>query len=176
MDLYGVYSGPEWLWFEDSLTYDNAKLPHALLMSGPWLERDDMTGTGLKSLEWLLSIQRAEQGYFVPIGSNGFYPRGGERARFDQQPIEAHSTISACIKAYRETGEERWVRNARWTFDWFLGYNDLGLPVGDPTTGGCCDGLHSSRVNQNQGAESTLAFLLSLLELRLAEHIIDGGT
>ncbi|MBN1311380.1 MAG: glycosyltransferase family 4 protein [Anaerolineae bacterium] len=174
MDLYRVCSAPDWLWFEDSLTYDNAKLPHALLMTGPWLERNDMVETGLKSLEWLISIQRAEQGYFVPIGSNGFYPRGGERARFDQQPIEAHSTISACAKAYRETGEERWVRYARWAFDWFLGYNDLGLPVGDPTTGGCRDGLHSSRINQNQGAESTLAFLLSLLELRLAEHVIDG--
>lgn len=81
--------------------------------------------------------------------------------------------ISACVKAYRITGEDRWVRHARWAFDWFLGYNDLRLPVCDPATGGCRDGLHSSRRNQNQGAESTLAFLLSLLELRLAEHIID---
>jgi glycosyltransferase involved in cell wall biosynthesis len=175
MDLYQACSSPEWPWFENILTYDNAKLPHALLMVGPWLERDDMVETGLKSLEWLISIQRAEQGYFIPIGSNGFYPKGGERARFDQQPIEAYAMISACVKAYRETGEDHWVRHARWAFDWFLGYNDLRLPVCDPTTGGCRDGLHSSRVNQNQGAESTLAFLLSLLELRLAEHILDGS-
>jgi len=174
MDLYRDCSSPDWLWFEDILAYDNAKLPHALLMTGPWLERDDMLDIGLKTLEWLISIQRAEEGHFVPIGCNGFYPRGGERARFDQQPIEAHATISACVKAYRETGEERWVKHARWAFDWFLGYNDLGLPICDPATGGCRDGLHSSRVNQNQGAESTLAFLLSLLELRLAEHVIDG--
>jgi glycosyltransferase involved in cell wall biosynthesis len=173
MDLYRACSSPDWLWFENILTYDNAKLPHALLKAGSWLERDDMVETGLKSLEWLISIQRAEQGYFIPIGSNGFYPKGGERARFDQQPIEAQALISACVKAYRETGEERWVRHARWAFDWFLGYNDLRLPVYDSATGGCRDGLHSSRVNQNQGAESTLAFLLSLLELRLAEHILD---
>lgn len=175
MDLYTACNTPDWLWFENSLTYDNAKLPHALLMAGAWLDRADMVETGLKSLEWLISIQRAEQGYFAPIGSNGFYPKGGERARFDQQPIEAHALISACVRAYRETGEEHWVREARWAFDWFLGYNDLRLPLCDPTTGGCRDGLHSSRVNQNQGAESTLAFLLSLLELRLAEHIFDGS-
>jgi len=172
MDLYQAAS-PDWPWFEDILTYDNAKLPHALLMAGPWLERDDMIEAGLKSLEWLISIQRAEQGYFIPIGSNGFYPKGGARARFDQQPIEAHALIAACVKAYRTTGEDRWVRYARWAFDWFLGYNDLRLPVCDPTTGGCRDGLHSSRANQNQGAESTLAYLLSLLELRLAESILD---
>jgi len=175
MDLYVVCSSPDWLWFENSVTYDNAKLPHALLMAGPWLKRDDMVETGLKSLEWLIAIQRAEQGYFIPIGSNGFYPKSGERARFDQQPIEAHSLISACVKAYRVTGEDSWVRHARWAFDWFLGYNDLRLPVCDPATGGCRDGLHASRVNQNQGAESTLAFLLSLLELRLAENILDGN-
>jgi glycosyltransferase involved in cell wall biosynthesis len=175
MDLYVACSSPDWPWFENSLTYDNAKLPHALLMAGPWLGRDDMVEAGLKSLEWLISIQRAEQGYFIPIGSNGFYPKGGERARFDQQPIEAHALISACVKAYRITSEERWVRHARWAFDWFLGYNDLRLAVIDPATGGCRDGLHPTRVNQNQGAESTLAFLLSLLELRLAEHILDGS-
>src|SRR5574341_1841424 len=87
MGLYKVCQSPDWLWCENSLTYDNAKLPHALLMAGPWLERDDMMETGLKSLEWLISIQRAGQGYFIPIGSNGFYPKGGDRARFDQQPI-----------------------------------------------------------------------------------------
>jgi hypothetical protein len=103
-------------------------------MAGPWLERGDMVEIGLKSLEWLISIQRAKQGYFVPIGSNGFYPKGGERARFDQQPIEAHAMISACVKAYRVTGEDIWVRHARWVFDWFLGYNDLRLPLADPAT------------------------------------------
>ena len=175
MDLYQTCSSPDWPWFENSLTYDNAKLPHALLMAGPWLERGDMVEIGLKSLEWLISIQRAKQGYFVPIGSNGFYPKGGERARFDQQPIEAHAMISACVKAYRVTGEDIWVRHARWVFDWFLGYNDLRLQLADPATGGCRDGLHPSRVNQNQGAESTLAFLMSLLELRLADHILDGS-
>lgn len=174
MDLYSAVNTPDWPWFENSLTYDNAKLSHALLVTGAWLGRADMVETGLKSLAWLITVQRAEQGYFVPIGSNGFYPKGGERARFDQQPIEAHALISACVRAYRETGAEHWVRHARWAFDWFLGYNDLRQPLCDPATGGCRDGLHPSRVNQNQGAESTLAFLLSLLDLRLAEHIFDG--
>jgi hypothetical protein len=173
MELYQANSSPEWPWYEDILSYDNAKLPHALLMAGPWLERDDMVETALKSLEWLTSIQRAERGHFAPIGSNGFYRRGGEKARFDQQPIEAHAMISACVKAYRVTGEERWRKDAHWIFDWFLGRNDLGLPLYEPTSGGCYDGLHPTRVNQNQGAESTLAFLLSLLELHLAEHVVD---
>jgi hypothetical protein len=102
------------------------------------------------------------------VGSNGFYPRGGERAQFDQQPLESQSMISACLEAYRVTGDERWWREARRAFEWFLGRNDLGLPLYDFSTGGCRDGLHADRVNENQGAESTLAFHLSLAEMRLA--------
>ena len=129
-----------------------------------------MTETGLEALSWLADLQRAEAGHFVPIGSNGFYPQGGERARFDQQPIEAQAMVSACLEAYRITGDNRWRKEARGAFDWFLGRNDLNLPVYDPNTGGCRDGLHPDRPNENQGAESTLAFLQALLELRLAEN------
>jgi hypothetical protein len=106
----------------------------------------------------------------VPIGSNGFYQKGGERARFDQQPVEAQTMVSACLEAYRITKDKRWHKEARRAFEWFLGRNDLNLPIYDPTTGGCRDGLHPDRPNNNQGAESTLAFLQSLLELRLAEQ------
>ena len=133
-----------------------------------------MIEVGLESLGWLAELQHAdtEGKHFVPVGSNGFYQRGGERARFDQQPVEAQAMVSACLEAHRITGEKNWNTEARRAFEWFLGRNDLHLPVYDPTTGGCRDGLHPDRPNENQGAESTLAFLQSLLELRLAENII----
>jgi hypothetical protein len=132
-----------------------------------------MTEVGLESLSWLADLQRSdtEGKHFVPIGSNGFYQRGGERARFDQQPVEAQAMVSACLEAHRVTGKKNWHIEARRAFEWFLGRNDLHLPVYDPTTGGCRDGLHPDRPNENQGAESTLAFLQSLLELRLAENV-----
>ncbi|NOZ27922.1 MAG: glycosyltransferase [Chloroflexi bacterium] len=176
LKLYQANSSEEWPWFEDTLTYCNAKLPHALLLSGREMGREDMLNVGLKTLSWLVEIQKADEGHFVPIGNAGFYPREGERARFDQQPIEAHATVSACLAAYRITGDEKWQHEALCAFEWFLGRNDLGLPLYDPTTGGCRDGLQPDRLNQNQGAESTLAFLLSLLEMRLAEHIIGNGS
>ncbi len=132
---------------------------------------NDRSGAGVSQLAARLQRADTEGKHFVPIGSNGFYPQGGERARFDQQPVEAQAMVSACLEAYRITGEKRWHKEARRAFEWFLGRNDLHLPVYDPTTGGCRDGLHSDRPNENQGAESTLAFLQSLLELRLAETI-----
>src|SRR6185369_5226759 len=133
----------------------------------------EMVEAGLATLEWLAAVQRSDDGHFVPIGSNGFFSRGGERARFDQQPIEAHATLAACLEAHRQTQQDRWREEARLAFDWFLGRNDLRLPLYDPRTGGCRDGLHSDRTNQNQGAESTLVFLLSLLELRRAAPILQ---
>ncbi|MBL8095081.1 MAG: glycosyltransferase family 4 protein [Anaerolineales bacterium] len=171
LDLYTRQRTDQWRWFEDGLTYCNAALPHALLLAGQSRGDAAMTAAGLESLEWLSEIQRTDVTgkHFVPIGSNGFYQRGGERARFDQQPVEAQATISACLEAYRITGEARWRKGARRTFAWFLGRNDLSLPIYDSITGGCRDGLHPDRVNSNQGAESTLAYLQGLLELRLAE-------
>ncbi len=125
--------------------------------------------SGSKSLRWLVEQQKAPSGCFRPIGSNGFYRRGGERAQFDQQPIEAHATVSACLEAYHATEDPAWLQEARLAFEWFLGGNDLGLDLYDAKTGGCCDGLQEDRVNLNQGAESTLAFLLSLGEMKLVE-------
>jgi glycosyltransferase involved in cell wall biosynthesis len=168
--LYQKHRTDQWRWFEDRLTYCNAVLPHAMLVCGPAMSDTRMTDAGLESLDWLATLQRADADshHFVPIGSNGFYPRGGERALFDQQPVEAQAMISACIEAQRVTGEKRWRKEARRAFEWFLGRNDLNLPIYDPTTGGCRDGLHPDRANENQGAESTLAFLQSLLELRVS--------
>jgi hypothetical protein len=109
--------------------------------------------------------------HFRAIGTNGFYQRGGVRADFDQQPIEAQAMASACLEAYRATSDVWWYEQAPCAFDWFLGWNDLGLELYSPKTGGCRDGLHVDRVNRNQGAESTLAFLLSLAEMRLAQNM-----
>ncbi len=172
--LYTSHRSDEWCWYEDGLSYCNAALPHALLICGKSIPNDAMTQAGLESLSWLADLQRAdaEGGHFVPIGSNGFYPQGGERARFDQQPVEVQAMVSACLEAYRITGDKPWRNEARRAFEWFLGRNDLNLPIYDPTSGGCRDGLHPDRANENQGAESTLAFLQALLELRLAENTL----
>ena len=157
LDLYERCSSEDWRWFEDSLSYDNARLPHAMLVSGDAKSVE----AGLEALGWLVGVQRAPRGHFRPIGCHGFYRKGEAPARFDQQPIEANATVSACLEAYRITGEGRWLTEARSAFAWFLGRNDLGEELYDPVTGGCCDGLQEDRVNRNQGAESTLAFLLS---------------
>ena len=126
-----------------------------------------MIAAGIESLEWLVAAQHCgDAEIFVPIGSNGFYTEGEEKARFDQQPVEACATISACLEAYRLTQEERWLEEAQRVFRWFLGKNDLQVPLYDATTGGCSDGLHPDRVNENQGAESTLSFLMALLEMQ----------
>jgi glycosyltransferase involved in cell wall biosynthesis len=177
LELYQKNRTDGWFWFENKLTYCNAALSHAMLLSGESMQNSVMTEAGLESLDWLVDLQRSnkEGRHFVPIGSNGFYPQGGERARFDQQPVEAQAMVSACLEANRITGDKKWYKEARRAFDWFLGRNDLHLPVYDPTTGGCRDGLHPDRANENQGAESTLAFLQALLELKLTENIAQIG-
>jgi hypothetical protein len=177
VDLYRQNRRDAWRWYENSLTYCNAALPHALLMCGQGIANQDMTDAGLESLSWLADLQRAGEtgGHFVPIGSNGFYQRGGERARFDQQPVEAQAMVSACLQAHRITGDQSWYKEARCAFEWFLGRNDLNLPIYDPTTGGCRDGLHPDRPNENQGAESSLAFLQAALELRLSETTLASA-
>jgi len=125
----------------------------------------------MEALAWLVGEQCSEDhAHFVPIGSQGFYPKGGTKARFDQQPVEASATVAACLEAFRETGDERWRKEAWMAFNWFLGDNDLQIVLYDSATGGCMDGLHPDSGNENQGAESTLAFLMALLELRLLEE------
>jgi hypothetical protein len=120
-----------------------------------------------------MEMQRCPaNGHFVPIGSQGFFRQGGQQARFDQQPVEAAGSVSACLEAYRVTGDQGW-RSAAWSaFNWFLGANDLQLSLYDSETGGCRDGLHPDRANQNQGAESTLSFLMALLEMRSLQETV----
>ncbi|MEJ2731633.1 MAG: glycosyltransferase family 4 protein [Deltaproteobacteria bacterium] len=155
----------DWPWLENALNYANGKLPHALLLSGHRMQRNDMIDMGLNSLKWLLAIQ-TEGNHFVPIGSNGWYEKGGSRARFDQQPVEAKDMVEACVEAFNFTRDHKWFENAVMCFNWFLGHNDLNMPLYDPKTGGCRDGLMADGINQNQGAESSLAWLLSLMTLQ----------
>ncbi len=169
-ELFQRTNGSEWPWFEDRLTYSNARMPQALIVSGAAMKNDEMLSVGLRSLEWLAHIQTAPDGVFAPIGSNGFYERGKEKASFDQQPVESSAMISACLEALRISKDNRWSERSRRAFMWFLGQNHLLVPLYDARTGGCRDGLHADRVNENQGAESTLSFLLSLLEMRLADR------
>ena len=167
-------SQPDWCWFEESLSYDNAKLPHALIISGRATGNPAMVDRGLHALRWLNGVQLSEKGFFRPVGSNGFFTRGGARADFDQQPIEAQAMVSACLEAFRATEDLWWFEQAQRAFDWFLGWNDLGIELYSPETGACGDGLHVDRVNGNQGAESTLAFLLSLAEMRMAQDMVTS--
>jgi glycosyltransferase involved in cell wall biosynthesis len=172
MELFERTAQPDWRWFQEDLTYDNAKLPHALILSGRATGQPAVLERGLQALRWLTELQISEKGHFRSIGTNGFYRRGGMRANFDQQPIEAQAMVSACLEAYRATSDLWWYEQAQRAFDWFIGWNDLGLELCSPKTGGCRDGLHVDRVNRNQGAESTLAFLLSLAEMRLAQNML----
>ena len=174
IELHAANQSADWGWFEDVLAYSNARLAQAVLIAGQRNSDPHMISIGLGALGWLSGIQRcANKGHFVPIGSQGFYRKGCERARFDQQPVEAGGSVSACLEAYRATGDDRWRKEAWSAFNWFLGDNDLQIALYDPTTGGCRDGLHPERVNENQGAESTLAFLMAQVEMRLLGEV-DG--
>jgi hypothetical protein len=168
--LWKSVKTPDWTWFEDVVAYDNARLCQALILSGRWTGIDEMRDAGLESLRWLMDHQRSEEGCFRPVGSNGFWHLGGTAAKFDQQPIEAAAAVSACIEAFNTTGDEHWRQEAVRAFDWFLGTNDLGKPLYNPATGGCRDGLHPNRANQNEGAESTLSFLLALAEMKAFDN------
>ena len=173
LDHYNTNASEEWQWFEPSATYDNAKLSHAMILSGYWTSRGDVLDAGLKTLRWLVESQKNEAGHFAPIGCNGFWLRDKKSAHFDQQPLEAHSMISACLEAFARTGDDYWRNAARRCFEWFLGRNDLGVPLYDSISGGCRDALHQDRLSQNLGAESSLAFYLSLAEMTHAEILTD---
>jgi uncharacterized protein YyaL (SSP411 family) len=170
LDIYEQSHSETWKWFEKSLSYSNARLPQALILAGWRSGNKRMIEVGAESLRWLVAEQhRGDENIFVPIGSSGFFTEGGEKARFDQQPVEACATISACLEAYRLTHESFWLEEAQRVFRWFFGKNDLQVSLYDPSTGGCRDGLHLDRANENQGAESTLSFLTALLEMREAK-------
>jgi len=175
--LFGLWQRnacEEWPWWEDELSWGNAKLPHGLLIAGVDLHRTDMVETALKALDWLLEVQTAKEGHLTLVGNRGWYKRGKSRAQFDQQPIEAQGIVQTCCNAAIFTGQDRWVAEALRGFDWFHGRNDAGKSLYNHETGGCHDGLTREGLNKNQGAESCLAYVLSLLELHmLREHLSE---
>jgi glycosyltransferase involved in cell wall biosynthesis len=168
LQLYRATASETWPWFETYMTYDNAVLCQSLLLTGHDIGQPEIMDISLKTLEWLARIQTAPEGHFIPVGTGG-WQRDGHRSRYDQQPVEPHSMVSACLAAHAITGNEQWHKEAQRAFDWFLGRNDLGLPLYDYTTGGCFDGLSPDGVNLNQGAESTISFLLALLAMKSRE-------
>jgi len=173
MKLYDENCSAEWKWFEPVLSYCNAGIPHALIASGRGLANEKILRCGIESLNWLITVQTSSRGHFQPVGTDKIFERGSSKPIFDQQPIEAYSTVSACLEAYITTKDKRWYNEAEKAFQWFLGTNDLGIPLYDPVNGGCYDGLHVDRVNRNQGAESTIAFLLALYEMTNITDIIE---
>jgi len=168
--LFRQVSSPDWRWFENSLTYANARLAQAVIVSGTAMGSDDVTQIGLDALAWLAKNQTSADDCFAPVGSNGFYERGSKKAAFDQQPVEAACMVSASLEALRSSRQPIWAEHACRAFDWFLGQNHLQRPVYDAASGGCRDGLHADRPNENQGAESTLCFLLALAEMRASDY------
>jgi len=163
--LFGTCSSQDWPWCEETVTYANAKIPHALILAGKWIPNSGMHQMGLTALEWLIEKQTSPEGYLSIIGNADWHHRSGRSATFDQQPIEAACLIEACIIAFRSTGEMKWLEQAKTHLGWFLGKNDIGKQVCNLKTGGCCDGIEAIGVNANQGAESTLSWLISLLTM-----------
>jgi hypothetical protein len=161
-DAYDATAGPDWAWCEDVMTYDNARLPEALLRAGRALGTARYTRIGLGMLEFYARVT-IEDETFIPVGNDGWYRRGGTKPRFAQQPLEAAALVDAALVALDLTGDERWHRLAEIGYAWFLGRNTNGLVLA--RNGGCCDGLDESGINANMGAESTLAFLSSAIAL-----------
>lgn len=169
-DLFERNTDDAWPWCEDVVTYDNAKISHALILSGQWIPHGGMLETGLRSLDWLCTTQLRSDGTASLIGNDGWLTRAGARARFDQQPIDATGLVQACAEAYRYSRDEKWLKRANQFLNWFLGSNDIHAQLYDYHTGGCRDGLHTDGANLNQGAESTLAWLIAVLTMNEFPH------
>ncbi|MFO7952975.1 MAG: glycosyltransferase family 4 protein [Bacillota bacterium] len=175
LKLFEKNATEDWYWGEDIVTYDNARFSQALIVTGSYLDHRKMFDTGLKSLHWLLKIQtNRESGHLSLVGNNGWYHKGGEKARFDQQSVDATALVDVCYQAYVLTGEERWLKSMEWVFNWFFGSNDVRQPLYDFSNGGCYDGIQPGGVNQNQGGESVVSLLLALQRVHLAAH--QGAT
>jgi glycosyltransferase involved in cell wall biosynthesis len=163
---YTLNSGKDWNWFEEYLTYDNARLPLAMLSAGSFLENEEFTAAGLESLEWLYeTLYDKEKNCLSLVGNDGWYKKGGVKAKYDQQPMEIPALIDACYQAFIVSGDAKWIDKLSIAFSWFMGNNDRQEPMSDIITGGCFDGLTPAMINQNQGAESTISWLHSLLRM-----------
>jgi hypothetical protein len=175
MGILASVETPEWVWFEEGLTYDNARLPQALMVTGMATQTRGYVDAGLRSLRWLMTQQTASTGHFRPVGTAGFGEQRKPARAFDQQPVEATATIAACLAAWRADDDDtRWEIMATSAFAWFLGSNDLSVPLVDLQTGSCRDGLHPDRANENRGGESVVCYLLGLAEIRQLARVNAG--
>jgi glycosyltransferase involved in cell wall biosynthesis len=174
MSIIASVETSDWVWFEDGLAYDNARLPQALITTGITISEPGYIATGLRSLRWLMTLQTSEEGVFRPVGSDSFGDKRASPRAFDQQPLEATASISACIAAWRADGDVKWKDDAARAFAWFLGNNDLLTPLVDVETGSCRDGLHPDRANENRGAECVVSYLLSVAEIRELTRMVSN--
>jgi glycosyltransferase involved in cell wall biosynthesis len=171
MQLFAKVAADDWYWCENMLAYDNARIPQALIVTGSYLDREDLFETGIKSLQWLIDIQtNPDGGHLSLIGNDGWYKRGGEKARYDQQPVDAAALVDACYQAFVLTGDDKWLSKTEWAFNWFFGSNDVHQSLYDFSDGSCFDGLQPGGLNQNQGAESVVSMLLALQRVHLIAH------
>jgi len=171
LGLFRQNCAEDWYWAEDVVAYENARLTQALIVAGNYLDYPEMFDTGSKSLKWLVDIQtNPESGHLSLVGNDGWYRRGGQKARFDQQSVDATALIDACYQAFAITGSDYWFRTMEWAFNWFFGSNDVHQPLYEFSGGGCYDGLQPGGINQNQGGESVVSFLLALQRVHLVTH------
>jgi glycosyltransferase involved in cell wall biosynthesis len=176
MFILASVESPGWVWFEEGLAYDNARLSQALVVTGMATRTAAYVDAGLRSLRWLMTQQTASGGHFRPVGTAGFGERRQHPRAFDQQPVEATASIAACLAAWRADGDAEWKALATRAFGWFLGSNDLSVALVDPQTGSCRDGLHPDRANENRGGESVVCYLLGLAEIRRLARVNAGLT
>jgi hypothetical protein len=159
--------GHDWVWFEPRLSYDNARLCEAMIVTGAALGNAHFVDTGLRTLRWLIDRQTTPAGHFRPVGTEGFLTGVHQPpAAFDQQPVEAPATIAACLAAWCGDPAPIWQTEAARALAWYSGANDLGVALVDAADGSCRDGLHPDRANENRGAESVLSYLLALADMR----------
>ncbi len=171
LGLMEAVESADWQWFEEGLAYDNARLPQALIVTGYAIGTPRHLRAGLRSLRWLMSLQTTATGCFRPVGSMSFGAKRTVPLAYDQQPLEAAASISACFAAWRADGDDAWLAHAERALAWFFGDNDLSLPLIDLDTGSCRDGLHPDRPNENRGAESVVSYLLSLADMRQLDRL-----
>lgn len=176
MRIFASVETPDWVWFEEGLAYDNARLPQALMVTGMATQTPGFVDAGLRSLRWLMTQQTAPMGHFRPVGTAGFGEQRKRPHAYDQQPVEATATIAACLTAWRAEGDAEWKAMAGNVFAWFLGDNDLSVALVDLQTGSCRDGLHPDRANENRGGESVVSYLLGLAEIRQLARVNAGLT
>jgi hypothetical protein len=162
-----------WIWFEEVLAYDNARLPEALVRAGRRLDDPAMSEDGIVALDWLDRLQTNEAGQFRPVGTDSFGRKFSAPLPYDQQPVEAWATIDAATAAFQHSNDRRWIDVAWRAYRWYMGDNDLDVPIASSGDGGCFDGLMSDRVNLNQGAESVLSFQFACCAMQ--RLVLAGG-